>query len=93
MNPITFTLAFGNFVIATGALIVTGMLPALAEGLNASITKTAYLITAFALAVCFSAPFLAAVTARFERRALLTVVMLFYALTHIAAALSVIWST
>ncbi len=87
MNPITFTLAFGNFVIATGALIVTGMLPALAEGLNASITKTAYLITAFALAVCFSAPFLAAVTARFERRALLTVVMLFYALTHIAAAL------
>lgn len=87
MNPVTLALAFGNFVIATGALIVTGMLPALAEGLNAPITKTAYLITAFALAVCFSAPFLAAVTARFERRALLTVVMLFYALTHVAAAL------
>jgi MFS transporter, DHA1 family, inner membrane transport protein len=87
MSPFTLTLAFGNFVIATGALIVTGMLPALAEGLKAPITQTAYLITAFALAVCFSAPFLAAVTARFERRALLTVVMLFYALTHAAAAL------
>ncbi len=86
MNPVILTLAFGNFVIATGALIVTGMLPALAEGLNAPITKTATLITAFALAVCFSAPFLAAVTARFERRALLTVVMLLYALTHVAAA-------
>jgi MFS transporter, DHA1 family, inner membrane transport protein len=87
MNPVTLTLAFGNFVIATGALIVTGMLPALAEGLNAPITKTAYLITAFALATCFTAPLLAALTARFERRALLTVVMLLFALSHVAAAL------
>jgi MFS transporter, DHA1 family, inner membrane transport protein len=87
MNLVTLSLAFGNFVIATGALIVTGMLPTLATGLNSSITQTAHLITVFALAVCLSAPLLAAVTARFERRALLTVVMVLYALAHAAAAL------
>jgi hypothetical protein len=37
VNPISLTLAYGNFVIATGALIVTDMLPVLAEGLKTQV--------------------------------------------------------
>ena len=73
-------------MIASGALLVGGMLPALATGLSIPITQAAYLITVFALSVCFSAPFLAALTARFERRSLLVTVLLIFAATHAACA-------
>lgn len=86
MNPVTLALAFGNFMVGTGALIVSGMLPALSQGLSVPLTATAQLIPAFALAVCLTAPFLAGLTARFERRALLVTVLLAWSATHALAA-------
>ena len=79
-------LCFGNFVIGTGTLIVPGMLPALAHGLGVNVPVAAQLITAFAFTVCISAPPLAAVTARFDRRALLVTVQLLFAAGHLASA-------
>ena len=52
-------LAFGNFIIGTGTLIVPGMLPQLAEGLGVSLPIAGQLITAFAITVCVAAPLLA----------------------------------
>ncbi len=73
MNPRLLVLCFGNFIIGTGALIVPGMLPALANGLGVNVPVAAQRITAFAFTVCVTAPPLAALTARFDRRGLMIV--------------------
>jgi len=80
-------LAFGNFVIGTGTLIVPGMLPQLAEGLGVSLPLGGQLITAFALTVCVAAPLLASATSRYDRRALLAAMQLLFVAGHVAAAL------
>ena len=82
-----WTLCLGNFVIGTGALIVPGMLPGLAEGLDVSLPVAAQLITAFAASVCVGAPLLATATSRFDRRRLLAATLVLYFLGHLAAAL------
>ena len=86
MNPRLLVLCFGNFIIGTGTLIVPGMLPALAHGLGVNVPVAAQLITAFAFTVCVTAPPLAALTARFDRRALLVAVQLLFAAGHFASA-------
>ena len=86
MNPRLLVLCFGNFIIGTGTLIVPGMLPALAHGLGVNVPVAAQLITAFAFTVCVTAPPLAALTARFDRRALLVSVQLLFAVGHFASA-------
>ncbi len=80
-------LCFGNFIIGTGSLIVPGMLPVLAEGLEVSLPVAGQLITAFAFTVCVSAPILAGVTSHIDRRKLLVAMQLLYVLGHLAAAL------
>ncbi|HYL25273.1 MAG TPA: hypothetical protein VEV21_12855 [Burkholderiales bacterium] len=45
-------LAFGNFIIGTGTVIVPGMLPHLAGALDVSLPMAGQLITAFAATVC-----------------------------------------
>ena len=55
-------LAFGNFVIGTGTLIVPGLLPYLAESLGVSLPVAGHLITAFAVTICVAAPLLAGAT-------------------------------
>ena len=86
MNPRLLVLCFGNFIIGTGTLIVPGMLPSLAHGLGVTVPVAAQLITAFAFTVCITAPPLAALTARFDRRALLVTVQLLFAAGHFASA-------
>jgi predicted MFS family arabinose efflux permease len=86
--PSLWALCLGNFVIGTGTLIVPGMLPSLAEGLDVSLPLAAQLITAFAAAVCIGAPLLATATSRFDRRALLAATLALYFFGHLAAALA-----
>jgi predicted MFS family arabinose efflux permease len=80
-------LCFGNFIIGTGTLIVPGMLPALAEGLEVTLPVAGQLISAFAFTVCISAPLLAGATSRYDRRKLLVAMQLLYVGGHVAAAL------
>jgi DHA1 family inner membrane transport protein len=82
-----WALAFGNFVIGTGALIVPGMLPALAEGLQIPLPLAGQLITVFAAAVCVGAPILAGATSRLDRRTLLVATLGLYFAGHLIAAL------
>jgi predicted MFS family arabinose efflux permease len=81
-------LGFGNFVIGTGTLAVPGMLPMLAQGIGVPLALAGQLVTAFAVAVCFGAPLLAAATSRADRRNLLVAAQLVFALGHVAAAAS-----
>lgn len=87
VNKSLVALCFGNFIIGTGALIVPGMLPVLAEGLEVTLPVAGQLITAFAFTVCISAPLLAGATSRFDRRKLLASMQLLYVAGHLAAAL------
>jgi predicted MFS family arabinose efflux permease len=80
-------LCFGNFIIGTGTLIVPGMLPALAEGLEVTLPVAGQLISAFAFTVCISAPLLAGATSRYDRRKLLVAMQLLYVAGHVVAAL------
>src|SRR5688500_15178573 len=87
MPPSLIALCFGNFIIGTGTLIVAGMLPALAQGLDVTLPVAGQLISAFAFTVCISAPLLAGATSRFDRRKLLFSMQVLYVLGHVAAAL------
>jgi predicted MFS family arabinose efflux permease len=85
MDTRLLVLCFGNFIIGTDTLIVPGMLPAIAHGLDVSVPVAAQLITAFAFTVCVTAPPLAGLTARYDRRALLVTVQLLFAAGHFAS--------
>src|SRR5262245_14365772 len=87
MNPTLAALACGNCIIGTGRLIVAGMLPHLAEGLDVSLPVAGQLITAFAVSVAIAAPLLASATSRFDRRALLVAMQILFLFGHLAAAL------
>jgi len=80
-------LAFGNFVVGTGTLIVPGLLPYLAESLGVSLPVAGHLITAFAVTICVAAPLLAGATSRYDRRALLVAMQLILLFGHLGAAL------
>jgi predicted MFS family arabinose efflux permease len=87
ISPQLVALCFGNFIIGTGALIVPGMLPSLAEGLGVSLPQAGQLITVFAVTVALTAPLLSGLTSRFDRRNLIVAVQLLYFAGHAAAAL------
>src|SRR5260221_4020159 len=80
-------LAFGNFVIGTGTLIVPGLLPYLAESLGVSLPVAGHLITAFAVTICVAAPLLSGATSRYDPRALLVAMQLIILFWHLPAAL------
>ncbi len=80
-------LCFGNFIIGTGTMIVPGMLPALAEGLNVSLPVAGQLVTVFAISIGITAPILSGATSRYDRRLLLVGIMLLYFVGHLVSAL------
>lgn len=82
-----WALLAGNFVIGTGVMVVAGTLNEISSSFGASTAATGQLITAAAVVMCLGAPLLAAVVAGWDRRALLTLSMLWYATGHVAAAL------
>ncbi|MGO4328817.1 MFS transporter [Cupriavidus sp. M-11] len=88
MDPRLLTLCFGNFVIGTGAMIVTGMLNDIAGDFGLSAGTAGQLIAVFALATCVGAPLFATLGSRIDRRLLLAGSLLVYAVMHLAAALA-----
>ncbi|MCU0804203.1 MAG: MFS transporter [Burkholderiales bacterium] len=88
MDPRLLALAVGNFVIATGMLVVPGMLNEMAADLGRPVTTVGQLTTAFAVAVALGAPLLAVTTTRIDRRALLVFALGLCAAAHVGAALA-----
>lgn len=88
MDPRLLTLCIGNFVIGTGAMIVTGMLSDIAADFGLRAATAGQLISVFALATCVGAPLFATLGSRIDRRLLLAGALMVYALTHAAAALA-----
>jgi predicted MFS family arabinose efflux permease len=81
-----FALALGNFVVGLSILLPTGMLAELSLGLDVPIGTVGLLISFGAAVVCISPPLVAWITSRIERRALLSAILVWLALGHIASA-------
>jgi MFS transporter, DHA1 family, inner membrane transport protein len=62
----------GNFVTGVAIISPAGMLPVLADGLDASIRETGLLVTYGAIILTIGSPLVAWLTTRFDRRLLLT---------------------
>jgi MFS transporter, DHA1 family, purine base/nucleoside efflux pump len=88
MSARTYLLAAGAFAVGTSAYVVSGVLPAVSAELDVSVTAAGQLTTAFALAYAVSAPLLATVTARWERRRLLLAALLVAALGNAVSAVA-----
>jgi predicted MFS family arabinose efflux permease len=86
-------LAFGNFVIGLGMLAPAGMMADLSSGLGVTIGAVGLLISLGAAVVCLSPPLVAWATSRVDRRTLLSGVMLWIAVGHVASALAPNFST
>lgn len=77
----------GNFAIGCGVMVVPGALNDIAQSLRVAPAVAGQLITAGAVAMGGAAPVLAAALARFDRRWLLTLALLWFAAGHAVAAL------
>ncbi|MGM9425671.1 MFS transporter [Hydrogenophaga sp. MI9] len=75
-----WALMTGNFVIGTGVMAVPGTLNDISRSLDVSIPQAGLLITAGALVMGLGAPLLATLVAGWDRRRLLTLTLLWYAL-------------
>jgi predicted MFS family arabinose efflux permease len=73
-------LLFGNFVIGTGVMVVPGTLNDISSSLAIPVPVAGQLITASAVVMCVGAPLFASVVAGWDRRRLLALAMLWYAL-------------
>jgi len=81
-----WALMAGNFIIGTGVMIVPGTLNDLSASLDVPIAVAGQLISAAALMMCFGAPLLATLVARWDRKRLLALSLLWYGLLHLLSA-------
>ncbi|MFC5232796.1 MFS transporter [Pseudonocardia zijingensis] len=88
MSARSYLLAAGAFAVGTSAYVVSGVLPAVSAELDVSVTAAGQLTTAFALAYAVSAPLIATVTARWERRRLLLAALLVAAAGNAISAIA-----
>jgi len=83
---VRWALLFGNFVTGCGIMVVPGTLNDLAQSLQISIALAGQLFAIGAAAVCFGAPLLAGWVSGFDRRKLLALSLLGYAVGHALCA-------
>lgn len=81
-----WALLFGNFVIGCGVMVVGGTLNDLIADLRISVTQGGHLIAVAAVMMGVGAPVMAALVGGMDRRRLLTLTMLWYALGHALCA-------
>ncbi|MDP2419400.1 MAG: MFS transporter [Hydrogenophaga sp.] len=75
-----WALMMGNFVIGTGVMVVPGTLNDISQSLGVSIPQAGQLITAGAILMGLGAPAFATLVAGWDRRRLLTLSLVWYAL-------------
>ncbi len=82
------TLATAIFVCVTSEFLPTGLLPQIAADLDVTEAQVGLLVTIFAGTVVVTTAPLAALTRRFDRKHLVIVVLVLFALANVAAALA-----
>ena len=84
LPAVLWPMLFGNFVIGTGVMTVPGTLNEISTDLGVSVASAGQLISAGAVLMCVGAPMCAALVAGWDRRRLLALSMVWYALLHLA---------
>src|SRR3546814_353123 len=79
-------LALGTFAIGTESFLVAGLLPDIAADVGVSLDSAGHLIGWFAATYAVAAPIMAALTGRFERRAVLLLSLAVFTAANLAAA-------
>ncbi len=80
-----YWLALGTFSIGTEGFMIAPLLPNLASDLSVSVAVAGQLVTVFALTYAFSSPVLTALTGSLDRRKLLILAMVAFALANLVA--------
>ncbi len=83
-----WALMFGNFAIGCGVMVVAGSLNDLIRSLNVSVAVGGQLISIAAVMMCFGAPVLAALVGGWDRRRLLTLSLVWFAVGHALSAIA-----
>ena len=86
-------LMLAPFAFGTGAYVFAGLLDPMAVDLGVSVPLVGQLQSAFAIAAAVGGPVLALLTNRYDRRALLIVILLGLATANAASALATIFPT
>jgi MFS transporter, DHA1 family, inner membrane transport protein len=81
-------LALGGFAIGTTEFVTMGLLPDIADGVDASIPAAGHVISAYALGVVVGAPVIAALGARLPRRGLAMALMTAFVVGNALSALA-----
>ncbi|MEU7745753.1 MFS transporter [Nonomuraea sp. NPDC049158] len=76
------------FGITTGEFVIAGILPDIADDLAVSIPAAGLLVTAYAIGMIIGGPVLTALTARFDRRPLILVLLAVVIVGNLASALA-----
>ena len=86
-NPMTpiYWMALGTFAIGTEGFMIAPLLPRLAGDLSVSVAAAGQLVTIFALTYALSSPILTALTGALDRRRLLVLSMIAFALANVFA--------
>lgn len=81
-----WVLMLGNFIIGSGVLLPAGLMNEISADLNVSAATAGLLMLTGGLVVGVGAPVLAAMTSGIDRRMLLTIAIMFYAVGHTLSA-------
>jgi MFS transporter, DHA1 family, inner membrane transport protein len=85
---VVLLLAGGTFALGTDAFVISGLLPEVGSGLGVGTAAAGLLITIFSATYALSAPVLAVLTGRIERRRLLLFALGSFVVANVLAALA-----
>ncbi|QXV63686.1 MFS transporter [Mucilaginibacter sp. 21P] len=88
MNRSIYILALGAFGIITTEFGVIGILPTISREFKVSLETAGWLLSAFALTVAISSPFITALTTKINRKFLLCLVLGVFILSNLLSAFS-----
>ncbi|GGS08241.1 MFS transporter [Streptomyces aureoverticillatus] len=88
MPRAVYVLALGIFAMVTSEFVVAGLMPQMADGLDATIPEIGYLITAFAVAMAFGGPFLTVALLKLPQKRALMVLFAVFLGGNVLAALA-----
>ncbi|MEW9700308.1 MFS transporter [Paenibacillus sp. SI8] len=82
-----YLLAFGGFLAGTSEFVIAGILEVIANDLKITLSAAGQLVTVFSLVFAFGTPLLVAATSRIERKTLLMITLLVFAVGNFLPAL------
>ncbi|QUX95944.1 MFS transporter [Marinomonas sp. CT5] len=88
-----FAIALGTFGIGTTEFMPMGLLPVIADGVNASIPAAGLLISAYAVGVMIGAPLITLYLTRYSHKTSLLALMVVFVIGNILSAVSVNYET